>query len=230
VFVKPNERAMARSMRAEQGMALRAIAEQLGVSKSSVSLWVRDIVLTAEQEQALLARDPVRNGRLVGTRVRSERCRSRRIEAQQHGRALAREADPIHRGGCMLYWAEGSKTRNAVQIVNADADLLETFLDFLRICYGVPSEAVTFSVNCFLGNGLSLAEIERWWLERLSLPPTCLRRATVNRPSSASKLRKGHVLPYGTGRLGLHSTDVIQSIYGAIQEYAGIDRPEWLDL
>jgi hypothetical protein len=23
---------------------------------------------------------------------------------------------------------------------------------------------------------------------------------------------------------------VIQSIYGAIQEYAGIDRPEWLDL
>jgi hypothetical protein len=38
------------------------------------------------------------------------------------------------------------------------------------------------------------------------------------------------VLPYGTGRLSVHSTDVIQSIYGAIQEYAGIDRPEWLDL
>jgi hypothetical protein len=38
------------------------------------------------------------------------------------------------------------------------------------------------------------------------------------------------VLPYGTGRLAVHSTDVIQSIYGAIQEYAGIDRPEWLDL
>jgi hypothetical protein len=52
----------------------------------------------------------------------------------------------------------------------------------------------------------------------------------VNRPSSASKHRKGHVLPYGTARLSVHSTFIVQSIYGAIQEYSGIDRPEWLDL
>ena len=45
------------------------------------------------------------------------------------------------------------------------------------------------------------------------------------------KGRRGHVLPYGTGRvLVVHSTFIVQSIYGAIQEYAGIDRPEWLDL
>ena len=49
-------------------------------------------------------------------------------------------------------------------------------------------------------------------------------------PSSASKRLKGHILPYGTARLALHSTFIVQSIYGAIQEYAGIDRPEWLDL
>ena len=41
---------------------------------------------------------------------------------------------------------------------------------------------------------------------------------------------KGHVLPYGTGACAVNSTFVVQSIYGAIQEYAGIDRPEWLDL
>jgi hypothetical protein len=34
----------------------------------------------------------------------------------------------------------------------------------------------------------------------------------------------------GTARLAVHSTFIVQSIYGAIQEYAGIDRPEWLDL
>ena len=28
----------------------------------------------------------------------------------------------------------------------------------------------------------------------------------------------------------VHSPFIVQSIYGAIQEYAGIDRPEWLDL
>ena len=38
------------------------------------------------------------------------------------------------------------------------------------------------------------------------------------------------MLPYGTARLAMHSTFIVQSIYGAIQEYAGFARPEWLDL
>jgi hypothetical protein len=101
---------------------------------------------------------------------------------------------------------------------------------FLRRCYEVDVDRVAFSVNCFLGNGLTLDEIEGWWLTRLALPRSCLRKAAVNRASSASKRRKGHVLPYGTARLAVHSTFIVQSIYGAIQEYAGIDRPEWLDL
>ena len=37
-------------------------------------------------------------------------------------------------------------------------------------------------------------------------------------------------LPFGTARVVVHSTFVLQSIYGAIQEYAGIARPEWVDL
>lgn len=211
-------------------MALGAIAEQLGVSKSSVSRWVRDIELTAEQNAALLAQNPVRNGQLRGVRVYSDRCRDQRVAAQEHGREMARRRDPEFIAGCMLYWAEGSKTRNAAQLVNADPDLIETFLRFLRTCYAVPDQRITFSVNCFLGNGLGLDEIQRWWLIRLGLPAKSLRKAIVNRPSSASKQRKGHVLPYGTARITVHSTFIVQSIYGAIQEYAGIDRPEWLDL
>ena len=230
MFVKSEERAEARRLRSEQGLALRAISDQLGVSKASVSLWVRDIELSPQQQAALLAQNPVRNGQLLGMRVRRERCRQQRIAAQQHGRDLARQRDPDHVGGCMLYWAEGSKSRNVAQIVNADADLLHTFLAFLRSSYAVSDDRVAFSVNCFLGNGLSLDEIQGWWLDRLGLPRGCLRKAVVNRPSSASKLRKGHVLLHGTARISVHSTFIVQSIYGAIQEYAGIDRPEWLDL
>ena len=61
----------------------------------------------------------------------------------------------------------------------------------------------------------------------LGLPRASLRASTVNRPSSASR-RRGRTLVHGTGRLAVASTAVVQSIYGAIQEYAGIDRPEWL--
>jgi hypothetical protein len=230
VFVKTKERELARHLRRAQGMAVREIANHVGVSLSSVSVWVRDIPLTAAQRAALDARDPTRNGQRRGTENNSRRCRAERAAAQAHGRALAREAEPLHVQGCMLFWAEGSKRRNSVVLTNSDLGVMQVFVRFLRECYDVADERITLSVNCFVDNGLALGEIEGWWLERLGLPPSCLRAAAVNRPSSASKRLKVGVLLYGTARVSVHSTFIVQSIYGAIQEYAGIDRPEWLDL
>lgn len=202
----------------------------MGVSASSVSLWVRDIPLTAEQEAALDARNPTRNAQLSGARVFRERRRAERLAAQEHGRRMARRGDPLHVQGAMLYWAEGTKRRNSVELTNADADLVGVFLRFLRECHDVAAEQFTLTVNCHLGNGLSIDEIHAWWLQRLGLPEACLRTPAVNRPSSASRRRRPRTLPYGTVCLAVHSTFIVQSIYGAIQEYAGIDRPEWLDL
>jgi hypothetical protein len=129
--------------------------------------------------------------------------------------------------GCMLFWAEGSKSRNSVKFTNSDPDMLQLFVRFLRECYSVRDEQLTFAVNVHLTNGLTLAEIEAWWLDRLDLPPACLRAASVNRPSKASRWRR-NVLPYGTARVAVHSTEIVQSIYGAIQAYGGFEREAWV--
>jgi hypothetical protein len=127
----------------------------------------------------------------------------------------------------MLFWAEGSKDANSIIFTNADADMAALFVRFLRNCYDVSSTDILVSCNVFLDNGLSLEEIESWWLGRLGLPPTSLRKAAVNRTSRASS-RKRQTLPRGTARIVVHSTFVLQSIYGALQAYAGLDRPTWL--
>jgi predicted transcriptional regulator len=103
VFVaaaKKAEREMARRMRRELGASVKQIAEALQVSQSSVSVWVRDIELTLEQQAAL--RDMSRRRR-VGHRRRSENARAERMRAQEAGRELAHHAPPLHRDGCMLY-------------------------------------------------------------------------------------------------------------------------------
>jgi hypothetical protein len=224
--MKLDEQAAARRLRGE-GEAVKSIAAQLGVSVSSVSRWVRDIELSAEQREALSLRNPSLVGHPAGAVARAAYALAQRRAWQEEGRALARAGDPLHRSGCFLYWAEGTKTRNTATLTNSDPDLLLVFRRFLRQCYAVPDDRLAFSVNCFLGNGLSLEEIEAYWLDELELPRTCLRAATVNTPSSASR-RRGRTLVHGTGRLSVSSTAIVQSIYGAIQEYAGIDRPEWL--
>jgi hypothetical protein len=212
-----------------EGASLAAIHAALPVAKSTISLWVRDIPLDEEHQRALDAANPVVNGRQVGQRAWSRACRAHRQRAQQHCRALARRGDPLHCAGCMLYWGEGSKTRNGVAFTNADVNMLTFFLCFLRESYGVQDAATRLRINCHLGNGLSVEQIEDWWLTELALPRACLRRSTVDRASRASKgVRRP--LVHGTAELRVGSTWIVQSIYGAIQEYARCSHDEWLDL
>jgi hypothetical protein len=72
-------------------------------------------------------------------------------------------------------------------------------------------------------------EIERFWLEVTGLPPGSLRKSIVNVYSKYSLKKRRNKLPYGACRIVVNRTSVVQSIYGAIQEYAGFDRPAWLD-
>jgi hypothetical protein len=51
----------------------------------------------------------------------------------------------------------------------------------------------------------------------------------VNVYSLSSKRKRVNMLPYGTCRLCVSRTSVTQSIFGAIQEYGGFERAEWLD-
>jgi AcrR family transcriptional regulator len=222
-------RSEARRLRRQAGIPIRRIAAHLGVSPSTVHAWTRDIELTPEQRDAIRSSEAARRARAAGNTAMRTRAREKRLAAQEHGRRLARQQDPLHLTGCMLYWAEGSKRRNDVEFTNSDPEMVRTFVEFLRRCYRVTPDRLRLTLNVHLSNGLGLSEIEECWLARLDLPRRSLGCHTVNRYSRASARRR-RTLPYGTARIVVHSTFVIQSIYGAIQEYSRMDRPEWLDL
>jgi transcriptional regulator with XRE-family HTH domain len=225
--MKAKEREEARRLRREAGMSMKAIARELEVSVSSVSLWTRDIELTADQTAFLAAANARLGSQRIGHEARSRNARAERLKAQTDGRRLARNGDPLHQAGCMLYWAEGSKSGNSAALSNSDPNMLCFFKRFLEECYTVATERFCFNVNCYTNNGLSVQAIEAHWLGLLQLPQSCARKAIVNNPSRASKVQKRN-LPYGTARLMVHSTAILQSIFGAIQEYAGFDEPTWL--
>jgi predicted transcriptional regulator len=53
-MTKTEERLQARQLRQEKGLAVGKIADMLGVSRSTVSQWVRDIPLTTDQRHQLM--------------------------------------------------------------------------------------------------------------------------------------------------------------------------------
>jgi DNA-binding MarR family transcriptional regulator len=213
----------ARHLRSVEGRSVKEIASLLDVSQASTSVWVRDIDLTNEQREALVER-----ARALRNRSRSAHFRARRLAYQNEGRTLARQGDALHVAGCMLYWAEGSKSRNSIQFVNSDPAMVRKFVDFLRTQFAVADEAFRLDCNLFADHVEHQREIEQFWLDTLALPQSCLRKSTVNVYSKHSQKKRRNKLPYGTVRICVHSTRVVQSIFGAIQEYGGFERPEWL--
>ncbi len=214
-------------------MPIKRIAAHLGVSPSSVHYWCRDIVLDPDQVDRNL-RGPTgpQNPEHIAARAaaRSRSSRIRRFVHQYGGRQRARAGnDPLHIAGCMLYWAEGAKSRNTVRFANSDPNMMRLFARFLRSFFDVTPEQMSVRLNVYTNNGLSLEEIEDHWLEILELPRTVLRKHSLNHMPTSSSGRKRNKLPYGVCTLCVSRTDVVQHIFGAIQAYGGFEEPRWLD-
>ena len=159
--------AQARALRA-QGLAYHEIAARLGVSKSSVSLWVRDLPTPAR----LSYRE---NRRRSAEGVRRYWAAERRVRGTQRASEVAAAAaeigDPTSReiliAGAIAYWCEGTKrrsTQNAERIVfvNSDAGLIRFFLRFLAAA-GVQRSDLTFCVA--IHESADVEAAQRFWEE-----------------------------------------------------------------
>jgi len=136
--MKTTERNQAREFR-KQGKSVREITAVIGVSKSSVSRWVRDIELTEEQLLNLERRGAIKRGRgqLNGAKLNRTRALELRRTYQEDGKRDARNGSRLHLTGCMLYWAEGAKHRNSVKFGTSDLAMNRLFLRFLTECFNV---------------------------------------------------------------------------------------------
>jgi hypothetical protein len=203
------------------GKAANEIARILNVSNSSVYLWTKGIKLTPEQKKDIWHA----SGRKEEW---SNKCSLKRKHWQDEGRFDAQNKILLHAMGCMLYWAEGGKDRNQLNFTNSDYRMVQLFLKFLRESFLVKDENVAIAINCFTDCGMSLETIQRFWLNALGLPITCMRKCTVNKYSKYSQGKRKGKLKYGTCCLRVSNTKVLQRIYGAIQEYGQFIDDEWI--
>ena len=210
-------------------MPIKKIASRLGVSSSSVSYWVRGIPISNKHKRRNHEAHQGSEAQRRRSEKWSEMCRELRRVAQAEGRERAREGDQLHSAGCMLYWAEGAKSKNQVCLANSDIHMVRYFLQFLRSTFAVSNDRITVRVNVYLGNGWSIDDVEKYWLDALELPSTCLRKPQINHFPTSSSGTRVNKLPYGVCTLRVsRSTPLLQHIFGAIQEYGGFEEPAWL--
>jgi hypothetical protein len=221
--MKRELRKEARRLR-KQGMSVRGISKVLNISLSSASTWVRDIVLTDTQVEALKANQRRYGAQNAGANTNRVKARKMRLAFQEKGREKAREKRPLHLAGCMLYWAEGGKLRNRLYFVNSDPNMQLLFMRFLREEMGIKDSEIVVYIHCHTHDRQEIDRIRNYWVDLLELPTTCLRKTYIKK---GSEIRR-NTLKNGVCGIGVYKTEIIQHIYGAIQEYGGFDNPEWL--
>lgn len=208
-------------------MSVNKIAEIIGVSKSTTSRWLKDVPLTADQRHQLMENSKSYGAQHQGSVANKVKHRKIREQYQQAGREKARENDPLHLTGCMLYWAEGTKRRDSCTFTNSDPQMMKIYMEFSRKCLHINDTDVSIRIDVYLHNDLTLQDIEAYWLELLELTQSAIKSGITKQSKDEHNGRK---LPYGTCKIRLRNgTQYVQHILGAIQEYRGIDRPEWLD-
>jgi transposase-like protein len=225
--VKTRERELARELRRTEGASIKEIARRTSAAQSSISRWVRDIELTEEQREAL--RIAAYHGHIKGRTMNALLRREARVMAQEEGRMLAAQGDRLFVIGCMLYWAEGGKDRNQVKFTNSDPAMVGVFVRFLRTYWNLRDIDIRITCNLFADHVERQREIEDVWLGVAGLSRDSLCKSTVNVYSKYSNKRRQNKLPYGTCRVSVSRTRIVQSIYGAIQELGGFTRDAWLE-
>jgi transcriptional regulator with XRE-family HTH domain len=162
---KDDLHARARELRA-QGLDYEDIAAALGVSKSSVSLWVRDM-----PRPERLSYEECRKRSAEGSRLYWEAERPAREARREEARAAAAarigvlSEREILIAGAIAYWCEGAKSkpyrrRDRVVFINSDPGLIKFFLRFLDVA-GITPGQLKFRVH--IHETADVAAAEEFW-------------------------------------------------------------------
>ncbi|MER7955571.1 hypothetical protein [Streptomyces sp. NPDC096030] len=212
---KDDLRDRARELRA-QGMTYDQIQLELGCSKSSISLWVRDLPKPERKRTPEEASEIARRGWEVTLRRREEeRQRTKQAAASEIGTMTARELFLV---GVGLYWAEGTKDkpyarRERVAFVNSDSGLVKVFVAWLDLL-GVERDRRTYHV--MIHESADVPAAEQYWADLVGAELASFGKTTLKRhnPRTARRNVGGEY----RGCLVIHirrSADLYRRIEGA---------------
>jgi len=169
---KDDLRERARQLRTD-GRSYNEIAAQLSVSKSSVSLWVRDLPLPPKFQHVL-------NERRIANLRQFNDDRTARLSAETAA-AAAEIGGLTDRelliAGAIAYWCEGAKSKphrhaHWVTFINSDPSLVRFFLRFLDVA-GVSRADLILRVHIHENADADAAQ--RFWLESTGAQPEQFR-------------------------------------------------------
>lgn len=225
---KSLERLKAIKLRRE-GASIKDIARNIGVSRSSVSIWCRDIQLTKEQDDLLMKKMIAggHKGRMLGAARNKEKRLSAIRDSNHEGRSLITSLNQREFliAGLALYWAEGSKKEGKLVLTNSDPELILFMKSWFEKCFGVAPAEFMPRISIMESHKDRIGEVLSFWSTLLGLEIVQFGNPTFLK-SSRKKAYDNHNSYFGVLRLGVRKgTRLKYRILGLIQGLANSKKP-----
>ncbi len=177
----------------EQGYSLNEISESLHISKSSASLWTRNIIL----------KDPIKDilfekrikGRQKASAAYKAKTDLKLVAAGVYARDIVTRvtlsADTERLICSLLYWCEGVKIRrsNSFGFTNSDPNLVKVFLQLLRRNFSIDERKlrITLHIHEYHNPEKQL----QFWSNVTNIPISQCHKPYL-KPNSGSRIREGY--------------------------------------
>jgi hypothetical protein len=214
-----------------QGKSYSEIQKDLiGIPKSTLSDWLKDLVLSESARKRLDTR--TREKSFAGMLKRNKQQTKIAINRKNEILNISRnEIKNLSRTelllvGSALYWAEGYKRpkmkkdghemiNHPISFTNADPKMLNIFLRFMDEICDTPKEKIKVGVRIF--QHLNEEEVLHYWSTTLGIPRSNFTKTYLGISKSSAGKRPFNRLPYGVVQIRLNSTNLFHKIMGWIE-------------
>ncbi len=204
----------------KKGYSLKEIARELNVAKSSASLWVRDVELSAQAQNRLLQN--ISKGQFNSAKSNRAKTRAKELSyfegAQREIKSLSSENKRIYDKllCAAMYWCEGAKSASSgVMFVNSDPFLVKKFLELLRASF--PLDERKFRVCMHLHSYHSESKQLDFWSEVTHINKAQFIKS-YRKPNTGKRIHENYP---GCVAIRYHSNDLARQLNETAKAYLG---------
>jgi len=170
----------------KDGNSIGSIETRLGIPRSTLSYWFRNIVLSEKQKKILKKRwkEGLVFARTEAVKWHHESRKTHIAEVAESAEKMLDSLDVknkvlIELALAFLYLGEGSKMNDATSIGSSDLRIAKFFVRCLTEIYGVPIE----KIKCYLHlrADQNPEKLKRYWSKELMLPLSNFGKASLDK-------------------------------------------------
>lgn len=174
-----------------RGASIRDIEMRLGVSRSTLSGWLKQVPLSPKHLRRLQKRhkQSLMQARAQAVIWHNAEKQKRLVFAQQEAMAVLHAVDNAQKtleiALAMLYLGEGTKRHKGLVLGNANPDVLLFFISALQKLYKIDVHRLRCELHLRADQKSNTEKI--YWSKALTLPQTCFKAVYVDKRTQGKK-------------------------------------------